>query len=106
MMALLPTGTAYGMMGGYSGMMNGYYGMMRGFVPGPGFYLLSAIAVIAGIVILVGAVMIYTRPSSTQTWGTIILAFSLLSLFGMGGFFLGAILGVVGGVLALTSQRN
>lgn len=49
--------------------------------------------------------MIYNQPSKTSTWGALILAFSIVSLFGMGGFFFGAILGVVGGILALTWKK-
>ncbi len=91
-----------GMMGGYYGMMGGYYGMMRGFGFGGYSYIISAIGIVSGILILIGAMMVLNQPSKAMTWGVLILAFSIVSLFGMGGFFLGAILGVVGGVLALT----
>jgi len=97
-----------GMMGGYyyGGMMGGYYGMMRGFGFGGGwFYGLAAIGIVSGIIILVGAIMLYNQPASSSTWGALILAFSIVSLFGMGGFFFGAILGVVGGILALTWKK-
>ncbi|HVC26973.1 MAG TPA: hypothetical protein VND40_02310 [Nitrososphaerales archaeon] len=93
-----------GMMGGYyyGGLTGGYYGMMRGFGFGGGwFYGLAALGVVSGIVILVGAVMIYNQPTKASTWGAIVFAFSIASLFGMGGFFFGSILGVVGGVLAI-----
>ena len=46
--------------------------------------------------------MIYNQPAKATAWGALILAFSILSLFGMGGFYFGAILGVVGGALAIT----
>ncbi len=102
MMTTFSSGTPYyGMMGGYYGMMDGYYGMMQGFGYGGWFYGFAAIGLIAGIVVLVGAVMMYTRRGSAQTWGLLILVFSIISLFGMGGFFIGAILGIVGGILAL-----
>ena len=61
-----------GMMGGYyySGMTGGYYGMMRGFGFGGGwFYGFAAMGVVSGIVILVGAIMIYNQPAKTSTWG-------------------------------------
>ncbi len=94
-------GTPYpGMMSGYYGMMNGYYGMMGGY--GGWSYGAAALGSISGIVVLLGAVMICTRPSSTPTWGAVVLIFSILSLLGMGGFFVGAVLGVVGGAVALT----
>ena len=82
-------------------MMNGYYGMMQGFGGGGWFYGAAAVGLIAGIVVLVGAVMIYARPNNSSTWGLLVLVFSIPSFFGMGGFFIGAILGIVGGVLAM-----
>ena len=94
-----------GMMGGYyyGGMMGGYYGMMHGFGFGGGwFYGLAAIGIASGIIVLVGAIMIYNQPAKASTWGAIILAFSIVGILGMGGFFFGAILGVVGGALAIT----
>lgn len=94
-----------GMMGGYyyGGMMGGYNGMMRGFGVGGGwFYGLAAIGIASGIIILICAIAIYTQPVKASTWGLIILAFSIVSLLGMGGFYFGAILGVVGGILAMT----
>jgi predicted benzoate:H+ symporter BenE len=35
-------------------------------------------------------------------WGTVIIVFSAISFLGMGGFFIGSILGIVGGALALS----
>jgi len=104
MMTTFSSGVPYygGMMGGYYGMMGGYYGMMKGFGFGGWFYALAAIGLISGVIILIGAIMVYTEPSKVSTWGTLILIFSILSFFGMGGFFLGGILGVVGGILAMT----
>ncbi len=93
-----------GMMGGYyGGMMGGYYGMMHGAGFGGAWFLgLGAVGLVSGIVILIGAIMLYNKPAQASTWGTLVLVFSLVSFFGMGGFFLGGILGVVGGILALT----
>lgn len=93
-----------GMMGGYYGMMGGYYGMMQGF--GGWFYGIAAIGLISGVIILVGAMMVFSQPTKAHTWGLLILIFSVVSFFGMGGFFLGAILGVVGGILALMSKHG
>jgi hypothetical protein len=97
-----------GMMGGYyyGGMMGGYYGAMHGFGLGGGwFYGLAAVGIASGIVVLLGALMIYNQPAKASAWGALILAFSVVSLFGMGGFFFGAILGAVGGILALTWKK-
>jgi hypothetical protein len=107
MMTTFSSGVPYygGMMGGYYGMMGGYYGMMQGSGFGGWFYALAAIGLVSGVIILIGAIMVYTQPGRASTWGVLILVFSLVSFFGMGGFFLGAILGVVGGILAMTSKQ-
>lgn len=103
MIATFSFGTPYyGMMGGYYGITGGYYGMMRGFGYGGWFYGAAAIGLASGIVVLIGAAMIYSRPSKATTWGLLVLIFSIVSFVGMGGFFLGAVLGIVGGALALT----
>jgi len=74
-------------------------GMMGGFAPAlwwPWF------GVLAGIVVLVGAAMLYVKPTDKALWGMVILVVSALNfLVGMGGFLAG-VLGVVGGALALT----
>ena len=85
-----------------SAMMGVYHGTMGGF----GFMISAMVALIvlgllSGVVVLVGAVMLNSKPEQRKTWGAIILAFSVVSTFGMGGFFIGAILGVVGGALAI-----
>ncbi|MFN4219069.1 MAG: hypothetical protein ACK4HB_07305 [Candidatus Bipolaricaulia bacterium] len=96
---------AGGMMSGYDwedmgGWMWGH-GMMRGFAPTlwwPWF------GIIAGIVVLVGAAMLYAKPEQRQTWGIVILIASALNFFvGMGGLLAG-VLGVIGGALALSKS--
>jgi hypothetical protein len=62
----------------------------------------SVLGLVSGIVIVASALMLQNRPSEAKTWGTLILVFSVVSLFGMGGFLIGAILGIIGGILALT----
>ena len=84
----------------YYSFMGGYYGMMGG--DGGWSYWTAAVGLIAGVAVLAGAVMIYARPASASTWGLVVLIFTILSFFGMGGFFIGAILGIIGGILAMT----
>jgi len=96
-----------GMMGGFWGMMGGMMGGYRGMMGGIGipFGLMSGISfigVLSGIIVIIGALMLSVRPADHVTWGTMILIFSLISFLGMGGFFIGAILGIVGGALALS----
>jgi hypothetical protein len=100
-------GMSFGMMGpgitGGSGSWMWGHGMMHPYMThagfGPYFPWLGAVG---GIVLLVGAVVLYTRPEQSRTWGIVILVVSALSaLVGMGGVLAGAV-GVIGGVLAMT----
>lgn len=89
-----------GMMGGYYG---GFYGMMSGLYFNTGmFYAMSVVGFASGLVILIGSVMAYSRPDSTLPWSVLILVFSIISLVAMGGFFVGALLGFVAGIVGLT----
>jgi hypothetical protein len=71
---------------------------------------IGGIGAVSGIVVLISAIMLKIRPGEgtrglrvcCRMWGTAILVFSIVSLFGgsVGGY-IGAILGIVGGALAL-----
>jgi hypothetical protein len=86
------------MMGGYSG----WRGMMGGL--GYGFDFLGVLGLIFGVIVVISAVMLNSRPQEHTTWGVLIIIFSVLSVFGsaIGGFGLGLILGIIGGILAMT----
>ena len=85
----------------YHGTMGPW--MMWGFGYGYGFmWLFSMAALVSGIIVLMGAIMLNARPVEHMAWGTIVLVFSLISLLGMGGFMIGALLGIAGGALALS----
>ena len=90
-------------LGGMAGMMGVHYGMMSGlgFAFGAMMIGFSVLGLVSGVAVLVGAALLQSKPEQRKTWGAIILAFSIVSFFGMGGFFVGAVLGVVGGALAL-----
>ena len=90
----------YGYGYGYGGMMGGFGGMIGGL--GSPFGGLWFIGLIAGIVVIIGAIMLGSRPAERATWGTVIIVFSIVSFLGMGGFFIGALLGIAGGALALS----
>ena len=93
-------GWMYNMMNGYGGYG---FGMMRGLGLGGGFGLMGIVGAVFGIVIIISAVMLNGRSNGHTTWGVLIIIFSALSVFGgmMSGFGLGAILGVIGGILAI-----
>jgi hypothetical protein len=102
-----------GMMG--PGMMGP--GMMGPGMMGPGMMMplqpfmwtaiavISAIAIGIGAILIIGGYLIYRKPESAGKWGVAILVASIVGLFGMGGFFIGPILGIIGGILALTKRR-
>lgn len=60
---------------------------------------------VSGIVIIFCASLIYLKPQKNQIWGVAIIIFSLIALIGMGGFVLGTVLGLIGGILALIKAR-
>jgi len=78
-------------------------GMMGHFAPG---FMWPWLGLLAGIVILVGAVMLYTKPEQSSTWGLVIVVAAALNfLFGVGGV-LASLLGLVGGALAMSSNKS
>ncbi len=96
---------------GFMGMMSRFgnsgrgYGMMgRGFgMMGYGFGILAIVGIIFGAVVIFSAYKLNSKPQEHTTWGTLIVVFSVISIFGSaGGFGVGLILGIIGGVLAIT----
>lgn len=71
----------------------------------PGFAaLLIGLAVVAllfGLIIIFGAIQMKHHPESAKTWGIIVLVLALLSWLGGGGFFIGFLLALIGGILAI-----
>lgn len=82
--------------------MMGYpgYGMM-GWA---GFGLFGILGVVFGAIIIISAIMLNSKPHEHTTWGILIAVFSVLSIFGgaMGGFGVGLVLGLNGGILGIT----
>ncbi|MCL4344015.1 MAG: hypothetical protein JRN10_02050 [Nitrososphaerota archaeon] len=85
-----------------------YYGpMIFGGYGGPFFMfgLMAIFGLVSGIVVIASAFML--RKSADYTvWGILIIVFSIFSFFGMGGFVVGAVLGIVGGGLALSWKSS
>ena len=71
-------------------------GLVSGFVG-----LMGIFGLVSGAIVLVSAMKLLTSSGQTRTWSILILVFSVLSLIGMGGFIVGAVLGLVGGALVL-----
>ena len=92
------------MMGGF-----GWGGMMGGWMWGRGMGKFGVLwpwfNIFAGIVVLIGTILLYVKPQQRLGWGVVVLIASALNFFvGMGGLLAGA-LGVIGGVLALSTKE-
>jgi len=65
--------------------------------------VLGILGIVWGILILVFASRLNSDPGSHSTSGALIVVFSVLSWVGaIGGFFIGFLLGLIGGILAIT----
>jgi len=62
----------------------------------------GAVGLVSGIVVIISAALLRSNPSQRTLWGALVIVFSCLSFFGFGGFIIGAILGIIGGIMALT----
>lgn len=71
-------------------------GLVSGVVEGIGLFGLAS-----GAIVLASAILLSAAPGQRRTWGVLILVFSVLSFLGLGGFVIGAVLGILGGALAL-----
>ena len=80
------------------------YPNMPGFV-GSILTGVGAFGLISGMIVLVSGVMLRMKPEQSSVFGVLILIFSVLSFFGSGGFVVGAILGIIGGVMTLRWKR-
>lgn len=86
----------------------GHYQNMGGWMWGSGMHFFGVtwpwFGTVAGIVVLIGAVMLYIRPQERRGWGVAILVISALDFFiGWGGLLAG-VLGVIGGALAMAGK--
>ena len=91
-----PFGPYWGMMGDFHGM-TGTFGLPYSYMTA-----FSAVGLICGVIVVIGAFMFNTRPSERMSWGILVLIFSAVSLISMGGWFIGALLGIAGGALAIS----
>ena len=67
------------------------------------FETLGAVGAIIALVVIVGGFLIY-MPGKETIGGIIVIIFSILSIFIGGGFLIGLILGIIGGILGLTKK--
>jgi len=65
---------------------------------------LAAVGLIFGVLVLLGAIMLYSKPANKKAWGIMIVLFSIPSVVTGGGFIIGFILGIIGGAKALSRK--
>ena len=75
-------------------------GFVGGILTGVGIF-----GLISGLVVIGSGFMVRIHPEQTSVFGVLILVFSVLSFIGSGGFVIGAILGIIGGVMVLRWKR-
>ncbi|MGQ9718806.1 MAG: DUF6114 domain-containing protein [Nitrososphaerales archaeon] len=96
---------AFSMLGGLSFIIDSSFMM-----PGLGLewlggmlLILAVVAIILGVLTLIGAMMMNTtNKDKVRTGSILVLVFSIISLIGGGGFIIGFILCLVGSILGLT----
>jgi len=69
-------------------------------------YRLTALGLIFGCLVLLGAIMLHMKPVHRKAWGILIVVFSIPSVVTGGGFIIGFILGIIGGAFVLRKPRT
>lgn len=85
-------------------MMGGQWNMYAITYPYWLTAVMATISVMAGGLVISASYKMYKEPCN-RLWGLVIIIGSLVSLFGVGGFGLGGILGLVGGVMGISRTR-
>ena len=63
----------------------------------------ATVGLIFAIIVIIGAILIY-MPGKEIIGGILVLIFSILSIFIGGGFLIGLILGIIGGILGILKK--
>lgn len=64
--------------------------------------IIGVFGLLWGVLVIIGAIMMYSRPEEHVIWGIVVLIFSTLSWIGAaGGLIIGFLLGFIGGILAI-----
>jgi hypothetical protein len=88
--------------GSYGGMMGNYHGFMGNFGFNNGYLLgFSVLGLVCGVLVVVGSFLLNLRPLEHFSWSVIVLVFSIVSFVSMGGWVVGAVLGIAGGSLGM-----
>ncbi|MDJ0269331.1 MAG: DUF6114 domain-containing protein [Aigarchaeota archaeon] len=83
-------------------------GLIWGFaikIMGFWLFMMLITSLLFGLVIMSSALILYNKPEQARTWGNVVLLASIISILIPGGFFAGSVLGIMGGLLAITWRR-
>jgi hypothetical protein len=67
-------------------------------------YSVAVVGLICGALIVLGAILLRSKPAHKRAWSIMIVVLSIPSVVTGGGFIIGFILGIMGGVLALSRK--
>jgi len=67
--------------------------------------ILSIAIITCGVIIIAVSVMMYKTPSQIRIWGVFVVVFSVMSILEMGGFLIGGIIGIIGGLMAILKKQ-
>ncbi len=91
----------------WSGMMNGYHDFMGNYASSTGFFTaVSIVSFVCGVIVVFSSLVLRMHPREHLLWGIVIVVFSAISFIGMGGYFVGAGFGIIGGALSLTYKHS
>jgi hypothetical protein len=83
--------------------VSGYVSSLTGYDLGSAIGAIGGLGIVFALIILFGAWLIYT-PGKETLGGILVLIFSIISIFTGGGFFIGLVLGIIGGALGLAKK--
>ncbi len=86
------------------GMMGGGWQMFMGVYPYWLTSIMAAVSLSAGAMVVAVAYKMYREPENKLKWGFVVLMGSIVGLFCVGGFGLGGILGIIGGLIGLSGR--
>jgi hypothetical protein len=75
--------------------------LRRHSLGGTDYKIIGLISIVLGVMVILGALLL-RKPTRLREGGITVLAFSVLSILGGGGFLAGVILGVIGAAIALS----
>jgi len=103
-MVLAIVGGVFVVLGGVTEIWFGAFVAALPIGPGGGIFLaFGLLGVAIGVLIVVVGVLLQLQPQNHTIWGILLLVFAIVSLSSFfGGYFLGFVLTLVGGILAIT----